>query len=445
MNSTNSTLEPVANSNSKQLITDFYSQPYISYSSNSIIPQPDFVPSEAFKVIQNDPIVKAAIITKVDRTLISGWRISGMNDKSRKEDLEENLDEVHFARVLRKALFHAYLYNNAFIEIVKTNGKVTDLNVLEPSSIEILTHKNGDVIGYRQRDARNTDNNEQPFWNPEQIWHFKLNDIRNNVWAEFDIKAIYETVLLKDKVRQWLTWYFKTNQSKGMYNIKNASDKSIRDFLSYLKAAENDPSKPIILEGEIEHTIIRKFADEGASLIQLLEWCDSQILSLLQVPPIAIGKMDQSGRSNSSEAFSALDVSVYGVQELLEEDITYDLFPKMGFSKVEFEFGIIDHINEERIFKIIGMMKQAQFKDEVIVEWMDSQGLQFTTNDLFNPLPDPMNPNGGPQVQYDNAPSRQRKSSDVKSNSYNVSTTRDKQLIKNSFDTNLSPDPKWVL
>ena len=439
--------EIIANANSKQLLTDYYSNPYIDYgldSSGKIIPQPDFVPKIAFSIIQNDPVVKGALIKKVDKVLESGWRISGIDGRSRKVALERQLTELRFAKVLRKILFNSLLYNNAFIEIVKRNGQVTDLNILEPNNIDIITKPNGDVLGYKQKGATNS-NGDIPSWSTEQIWHFKLDDISCNVWAEFDMKALYQTVLLKEKVRDWLYWYFRTNQSKGLFNIKNASDKSVRDFISYLKASENDPGKPIILEGEIDYQVLRKFSDEGQSLMQLLDWCDGQILSLLQVPPLAVGKMDQSGRSNATEAYSAMYTSIYAIQELLEDDISLELFSKIGFPKCKFEFGIIDYVNEERVFKIVGMMKQSGFKDEIIAEWLATQGLQFETLDIFKEEIIPQN-NNGPQVQSDNAPSRQRKSSDSPNKSYATPTTRDDQIVRNSeWPQNVKPNPFWEM
>jgi len=440
---TNSTeLVPVANANSKQLLTDFYSEPFIAYGKDNIIPFPDFEPATAFKIIQNDPVVKAALIKKVDKTIESGWRIIAKDGKSRKKELEVKLSELRFNRVLRKILFHAYLYNNAFIEVVKADGKVTDLNVLDPANVEIITEMNGDIKGYKQKNVTSS-TTITPTWTPDQVWHFALNDIRNNVWAEFDVRAIYETVLLKEKVRNWLYWFFKTNQLKGIFNIKNASDKSIKDFLSYYKASSDNPDKPLILEGELDYQILRKFADDGKSLLELLDWCDGQILSLMQVPPLAVGKMDQSGRSNSTEAFGAMYSAIYAVQELLEEDCTYELFPKMGFDKVSFEFGIIDYINEERVFKIVTMMKQSQFKDEIIAEWLSSQGLQFNTMDIFNPLM-AQTPNGV-QKQDDTAPSRQRKASDAPNKSYATPTTRQDQIVRNSWDGIARPDNNWVI
>lgn len=433
------TEEFVSNANSKAILNDYY-----SYTTNSeLVLTPDFEPKKALEVIKNDPVVKGAIITKVDKILESGWRITGVDKKSRKAQLENKLRELRFNRLLRKILFSAVLYNNAFTEIVRKGSEVTDINFLDPDTIDIITAKNGDVIRYDQKDVK-SNKNTPVTWSKDDVWHFKYNDITSNVWAEFDMRAIYETVLLKDKIRAWIYWFFKTNQSKGLFNIKQAGETQIRNFISYLKAAEADPTKPVILEGDIEYQLLRKFSEEGMSLVQMLDWCDTQILSLLQVPPIAVGKMDTSGRSNSVEAYSALATAVYGIQQSLEDDITYDLFPKIGFPKCVFSFGVLDYVNEEKVFKIVALMKQSGFEDDAITEWMNSQGLMFETEQVFKeePMEVPGMSNNGPNT---GRPMTDTKSKSDVSKKIDPKSTRDEQLVKNSWDGTVKPSPLWVL
>lgn len=435
------TEEFVSNANSKIILNDYY-----SYASNDkLIMTPDFNPKTALEVIKNDPIVKGAIITKVDKVLEAGWRITGIDKKSRKKDLEQKLRELRFNKLLRKILFSAILYNNSFVEIVKKGGEVSDINFLDPDTIDIITERNGDIIRYEQKNVHKA-NNSPIVWSKDSVWHFKHNDLSSNVWAELDMKAIYDTILIKDKIRQWIYWFFKTNQSKGLFNIKQAGEAQIRNFISYLKASESDPTKPVILEGEIEYQLLRKFSEEGMSLYQMLEWCDTQILSLLQVPPVAVGKMDTSGRSNSVEAYSALATAVYGIQQALEDDITYDLFLKIGFPKCIFQFGVLDYVNEEKIFKIVSLMKQSEFSDEAIIEWMNSQGLIFDTNKVFSTI-------GAEQpkkvsdtyIQGTGRPLDDVKSKADISQRFNPKSTRDEQLVKNSFGGVTVPNPLWVL
>jgi hypothetical protein len=428
---TNKTI--VENANSLGLIQDYYGT---STNGYGVLDgrRPQFDPKKALKVLENDPLVKGAIITLVDKTLESGWRIVGVDKKSRKSQLENKLKELRFDSILRKALYNLVLYNNAFIEIVKKEDTITDLNVLETTFMEIKSDDFGNVTGYQQNVL--VGSAIQPTWTPDKILHLKLRDITSNVWASpLDMQTLYETALLKDYIRQWLTWFFGTNQLRGLYAIESgASEVKVKEFLSYLKASEKDKTKPLILQGKVVYQMLNSFS-EGDKIIQLLNWCDSQMLMLLQVPPIAIGQPDSSGRSNSVEQFNALNSTVLGIQRVLEENISYDLFPKIGFDKVLFDFGVLDQTARLKVFEIAEKMKTMLFTDEAIKEFLESQGIVFETKELFK---DPVAEAGamamaqglGKQEQADDAPSRKRQ--DATGNK-ELSKANQKTMVRNSF------------
>jgi hypothetical protein len=155
----------------------------------------------------------------VDKTLETKWLVKGRDKKSRKKELEQKLKDVRFNSILRKALFNLFLYNNAFVEIVKKGGVFSDLNVVESTFMKIDAQDNGDIVGYYQDIGTF---NKNPYWTADHMIHIKLDEITSNTWSDLTVEALYETVLIKDYVRQWLTWYFGTNQMRGFYNIKEA-------------------------------------------------------------------------------------------------------------------------------------------------------------------------------------------------------------------------------
>jgi len=429
----------VSNANSKGLIEDYYGSYPGEFGALSGR-RPTFETQKALTVIENDPLIKGAIITLVDRTLESGWRITGIDKKSRKKDLENKLREVRFDSILRKLLFNLFLYNNAFLEIVKKGSELTDLNVLETRFMEIKSDDYGNIKGYVQSAVTNGD---KPSWTPEQVSHFKLRDLTSNVWASpLDIQSLYETALLKDYIRQWLTWFFGTNQMRGLYAIESgASEARIKDFLSYLKASEKDKTKPLILQGKVLYQMLNSFG-EGDKIIKVLEWCDNQMLMLLQVPPIAVGQPDSSGRSNSVEQFQALNTTILSVQRILEEQISFDLFKKVGFEKVMFDFGIVDQTARMKAFEIAEKMKNMMMTDEAITEFLESQGVVFQTDKLFKDPMELMGPMSNGNVPsnmrgsignkpMDSAPSRQRQ--DASSNSVR-SKANESTLVRNAED-----------
>lgn len=372
----------VSNANSKGLIYDYMSTTLKSNNLGVMGQRPDFEPRKALKVIKNDPLVRSSITTIVDKVLETKWWIKGRNKKTRTKDLEQKLKSVRFNRVLRKLIFNLVLYNNSFLEIVKKRDSLSDLNVLETIFMRIDAQPNGDIIGYYQ-EVEGPENDEPPYWYEDKVVHFKLDEITTNTWSDLTIEALYETVLVKDYIRQWLMWFFGTNQMRGFYNIKNAGNTKVKEFLSYLKASEKDKSKPIIAEGEVTYEVLNSFSEEGKSIKDVLDWCDEQILILLQVPPIAVGKPDSSGRSNSVEQYQALNTRVLAIQRILEESFSYDLFPKIGYDNNDFLFGVLDESARTRVFETAKIMKDMMMSDEAIIEFMESQGVVFNTSKLF--------------------------------------------------------------
>jgi hypothetical protein len=412
--------ETVANANSSGLIKDFYSKS--SALNRTLGRKADFNVNTALKIIKNDPVIKGAMITMTDRVMETPWQIVGVDKRSKKVTLERQLEDLRFNTLLRKVIMNMVLYGNAFVEVVKKKGKVTDLNILETTHMEILSKDNGDITGYQQ--VVGGVKGSPILWNPEQVVHFKLTEITTNVWGEVDIESIYDTVLIKDGVRNWIRWFFQTNQSRGFYNIKSANSTKVKDFLSHLKASEQDLTKPIIAQGEVTFQILRSFAEEGKSMQDVMLWCDTQMLALLQVPPIAIGFPDQSGRSNSVEQNAALSTRIKSVHNILEDTITYELFPRMGNNKVYFEFGTLDNKSMKSIMETVKIMRDAGMTDEAVTEWLITENIIFKTNEIFKE-PEPMGMPGG---------EKDTKGVDEPNKELDTISTRDDQLVKNSED-----------
>jgi hypothetical protein len=273
------TQEVVINADSKGVIQDYYSiQPTRVEDYGVLGRSPRFDPIKALKVVRNDPVVRAAAITIVDKVIETGWRVKTKEGKSSK-DKTEQLKKLLFDRVLRKLVYNLILFNNGFLEVIKKSGTVSDINVLETSLMRIKAEDNGDIIGYYQELGKPQGN---PKWSPDEVVHFKIDDYTSNVWAESNIEALYETVLIKDFIRQWLQWFFGTNQIRPVINIKEgASETKVSEFLSYLKSTEKNLSKPLVFQGESEIKLLQSFANEGKSVLDVLNWLDQQILMLI--------------------------------------------------------------------------------------------------------------------------------------------------------------------
>lgn len=404
----------VANADSKGVVQDYFLTEGTLRADGVMGRTYRTDPNLALKLVRQDPVVRAAIIKLVDKVVESGWRLQPINGnkKSRQRELENKLKELRFDRLLRKIVFNLVMYNNAFVEIRMKAGEVTDLNLLETQYMRIDADDHGNIRGYYQEVGNKSTG--YPRWTPEEVVHYKLDDFTTNVWSEFNVEAIYETVLIKDYTRQMITWLTSTNQFRPVLSVENSNPTKMKQLLSYLKAAESHVRKPIPVEGKL---LVTPLQDPALMqwLLEVMAWADTQIRMLLQVPDIAVGIADNGGRADGAEQREYLNTRVFNIHRLLEDDNTYSLFPKMNFPKVEFVFGILDETVRTRVFENVQMMRNSNFTEEAILEYMESQGVVFETDKPMLTLEEVSMATsaGKPDVQTGNEGSVGKKSADA--------------------------------
>lgn len=416
--------EIVLNADSKGLIQD-YSQITTPPSIDGVMGRaPRTDPKIALNLVRNDPVVRAAVIKIVDKVVESGWRVQAIdgNKKSRKKDLELKLKEVRFDRLIRKVVFNLVMYNNAFIEIRMKGSDLANLNLLEAEFMRINADDNGDIYGYYQ-DVGDLRSGAYPKWSEKEVVHFKLDDFTTNLWSEFNVEALYDTILVKDYARQILLFLTQTNQFRPVMAVEDTNSTKMKEFLSFLKTALTRLDLPIPVEGKLTVTSLQDPAIVDY-LLKIIQWTNSEILKLLQMPEIAVGSSDNGGRADGAEQREYLNTRVFTIHRLLEDDITFDLFPKIGYDKVEFIFGILDETVRTRVFENVQLMRNSNFTPDAMLEYMEAQGVIFTSPNPLMTLeevskataagtPDVKTGNEGAlgKKSADAAPSRQRQNS----------------------------------
>ena len=171
--------------------------------------------------------------------------------------------------------------------MVRKNNSVTDLNLLDPAAIDVKAKPNGDVDYWYQEERANAGLGEVR-WPERNVVHITYEDALLNIWGENQLRSAYDTLLIKDYIRTFLLWLFKTNQFRTHYNVKGASEAQIRAFISRLKQGESTYDKPVITEGEMAVSPLRELKD--LDMVQgILEWCDGQLISLLGQTTIGLG------------------------------------------------------------------------------------------------------------------------------------------------------------
>lgn len=425
---------------SKGLIEGFYnSTTFVDKTTKNLAVgiMPHFDRKKALDSVRKDPTVMASLSTLVDKSMANGYKLKGKHGKSNVEDFRRKTHDLRFDKVLRQIFFNAYGYGNVFIENVKdANKKIKELHVLETTETEPIADQHGTVEGYIQVVPGMEDKKNAPFWTPEQVTHIAITKLTTGIWGELDIEAIYTQVLIKEYIYAYIGWLYGTNQFKGFYNIKNANDEQVEELLSYMRKAEQDITKPLIARGDIEHSILRDFS-EGDSVLNLLNKCDANILMLLQVPPITVGLPGDSNRSNSDAQERSISTRVKSVHQVVAEALNYDLFPKIGYDKIELVFNSPDEKDITKILEEAERMKTIGFKIEVVEKYLEHEGFPIEGKLIDKKMYE----SEGESKSDDMFPSRKGKlegESNQKIGSGEAGSTRKDQLVSKGKSTSFS-------
>jgi HK97 family phage portal protein len=350
-----------------------------SRQSSDFTVVPDTNLSRVLEVVQNDPVVRGAVTTLVDRTLEPGYGFYAKDKRSRREAAEELMESLKFELLLPSLLQHIFTYSNAFIEVVRAGDEPRELHMLDPRYLEIQADKHGEILRYVMEVNENT-----ATWGPDEVVHLKTTPLGNMVWGDVDIKALWTACALKHHIKKLMLWQFETNQFRPLLNIQNASDEQIKRFLTFLREAQHDIKRLVPIEGEVEAHFINKEMDYS-KLKELMAYLDYEILNLLQVPPISVGLPGDSNRSNADAQERAFNTRIRSIQRLLENIISIELMPKLGYEKVYLRFNVTDEKVMMETLEMAERMHNMGIKEELIKEFLESKGWDFPEGTIFDP------------------------------------------------------------
>lgn len=388
----------------------------------------DFNFDAALAMVDKDPVARGALNRYVDRCMIGDMFAIKRDSREYDEEFTRKLQKEYNFRtsVVRKVFLMGKIYKNVFLELIrKGDGSVKEINVLDTTKVGPITKPNGDLLRLREK-TPNPETGEYAEWTADDIVWIKFDD-RTQGFAPVDLQSLWETLLLKDAVREFVGWTWKTGQYRVEYNFKNSTEQDVLDFLAYLKKVENDFRKPIIRKGEGESSILRDIK-EVDSIDKLLKYLDNQISIAFGVPPIDLGIPDASGRSNADAQTNNFDSTVRSAKTVVEDAFSNDLFPKMNKGNNLWKFGPNDRFVEKQAYEIVQIMQSMNFSEEAMKEYLSDRGIVFKTKELFKKEPEltqSMNPRS-----KDLMPSRVGKGTGEANQNQETITTREDQLKK---------------
>lgn len=408
---------------------------------------PDFNPLACEELINNDPVARGALIHFVDKVVEGDWAILNRKDRTYDQETEDKLmfEQNFEVEVLCKIARSGKLYNSAFCENVKLiDGGLKQLNILDSWAIEPITAPNGDPISFKSK-IPNPATGKYATWTKDEITWYKFGD-RTLGFPPIDLRALWENLLIKDYIKRFVSWLWKTGQYRIVYNFESADNKVVDDFTTYNAKNDNDFTKPFLSKGKMTVALLRDMKEQG-DLTKMLEYLDGQTLILMRIPPIDAGIPDASGRSNADAQSNNLNTHITSIKKVISGTTNADLFPKIGLQDKMLVFSQNDRMQEKMVIDNVNIMKNMGMKEELIREYLTDKGMVFKTKELFEPLPDHMAVGPG-KKDINTMPSRfpGAGAEQKKVGTGEQSSTRQDQLIKKTItfpESNLTPNPLW--
>lgn len=412
---------------------------------------PDFNPLAVEELINNDPVARGALIHYTDKILEGDWAILNKSDRTYDQVTEDKLVFEHNfdTEVLSKIARSRKLYNYAFLEIVKkVDGSFKFLNVLDSYAIEVITEPNGDVIKFKSK-IPNPKTGQYPTWEKDEIVWYKFGD-RTVGYPPTDMRALWENLLMKDYIKRFVSWLWKTGQYRVIHNFESADQKVVDDFIAYNRKNDDNFMMPFLSKGKMTTSMMRDMKETG-DLVKLLEYLDGQTLILMRIPPIDAGIPDASGRSSSDAQSNNFNTHITSDKKIIAGITNTQLFPKIGLQDKMFIFAPNDRFQEKQIIDNINIMKNMGMKESIIKEYLMDKGMVFKDSELFEPLPELGQSVPGVKKDINTMPSRFKGEGSPMSKvgTGESSSTRQDQLIKKTIDKfpepKTTPNPTWVL
>ena len=404
---------------------------YSSMTPVGDLEKPNF--DTAISVFRNEPVVNAALKSIADEIVKNGFAIKSDNKKLKKTIEKELIKKYRFSRLLRQLVYNLVIYGNAFLEIVYKGDTPEELHVLETTEMEIVIDEHGEVQAYIQKHQE-----KSVTFNVDECIHISVDNINTSPWGEVDVKGLYKTVAAKQFLEKFIRELFQFNKFRDSWKLGNASEDQIKHFVSNIQYGREFTDKEFIIEGDDIERIPGKGFDNLNNLVDLLDYYRQQILTHLRVPPIIAGIPDNANRSNSEvQARRSFFTRIKALQNVIEEELTSELFPKMKWDTASFEFPPLDKTVEKDDIEIITALKEIGIDDESLLQYIKDVGIQLRPEAKIE-KPEPMMGMGGSPFDKNNK--KEDKNGPVKHETGERSTTRPDQLEGRSMSFTIGPE-----
>jgi len=377
---------------SKSITSD---APKFNGDKKSEIINNESLPDVLSKVL-NDPEIRAFTGIQRDAITRSGYTIIGTDSAVKKAN--KKLKALNFRKLLKRITSDLIIFKHAFIEVQRNRSKsdVIGLKALDPTTIRPIKdlHDNilfwyqyspdvdvKDIIGKVSSTTKKTamdvlQQRDVPLWDINELSHMTIDETTSTFWGVTDMHTLEQINDIDNALLKHIELLFKQNWFRVHFHSKTNGDTDYQEFLDQFATNMEFPEDPMLTTGP-EEMVGKKYVDETVLLpiIEMRRDLRNQKLTLLRVPPIIAGTVDNSNRSNSDvQAHYAFNNRVRAIQEDMEDDLDFDLFKKIGLQNIEFKFNEVSNRSLREIVDIMMLFISQGADASKMSEWAQAKG-----------------------------------------------------------------------
>lgn len=321
---------------------------------------------------------------------------------------ETQLRDVRFNKHLRPIAYSLILTGDAFIEVKFSGKRLTEMYVIDPNTMKIITEDDGRrVSGYIQ---------EMPGKKPipfdvDEIVHITIDQLDTGNWGYTFLAPLKEVLRRKQIAEYFAEWLVAKFKFKPLLVVEsdNIMEDDWEKIVANMNMQEEDPDLYQIIRVYMGEKINGMSFFDPRLIDAIQKYIDeqkTQIITALQMPPIVAGNVDNSNRSNSEiQGRMVFYNSIYSFLTSLSEELTFELlWEKLKWRKVCFKVPNIDERKTVELIKVAKSLREdLGWTREAVMEYMKENGFNVpNVNTLFEPVVSEVAPTDG-----DDYPSRQ--------------------------------------
>lgn len=237
--------------------------------------------------------------------------------------------QQNFMGELRRIYRDLLIFGDAFMYVVPDRRRrPVKLKRLAPWTMHVKVDKSGKVLLYAQRDPSNP-RADPVFFAPKEIMHFKLDDPGNDLYGISPLESLKTTILTDLHMLNFQKQFFQNGASMGTFIIvEEGSDADLERIRAWIRdeyVGSSNAYKPVIISGKGVSITKGVASHEEMSFLAGRNFIIEEILSVLDVPPAKVGRMETANRSNSKEQDKTFRTeSVSPLQNFVEDVLNAD-------------------------------------------------------------------------------------------------------------------------